>query len=136
MHTTNYTETFIEVAEDCPATTGEVPAPRGGRPTVAGLQYALLMTRPYELSSDDLLFEVHAQRHQVSDHERAGAREAFFAKTQACLRASPLAKRHGWGIHHDADSKVAIVAVDSEEYERLAADPSVYHLRAMRSKRA
>ena len=30
MHTTNCFDTFIQVAEDCPARTGEEPPPRAG----------------------------------------------------------------------------------------------------------
>ncbi|RBY77648.1 hypothetical protein DQ238_14680 [Geodermatophilus sp. TF02-6] len=36
-----YTNTFIAVAEDCRAGTGEVPPDRSGVPTVAAVQYAL-----------------------------------------------------------------------------------------------
>jgi hypothetical protein len=47
-----------------------------------------------------------------------------------------LGKRYGWGIHHDADGRVALVALGSDEYEALAGDPAVTQRRAMRSKRA
>ncbi|WP_298711512.1 DUF6157 family protein [Micrococcus sp. 2A] len=45
-------------------------------------------------------------------------REAFFAKSQACLRASPLGKRHGWGLHHDAEGRVALVPLGSARCAR------------------
>jgi hypothetical protein len=134
--TTNYHRTFIAVAEDCPATAGEVPQPRAGAPTVASLQFALLADHPYELTSDDLLFRVHALRHGIPAERLAEERARFFARSQACLRASPLAKRHGWGFHFDADGKVALVPAGSEEYRRLASDPALTQLKAMRSKRA
>ena len=38
VHTTNCFDTFIQVAEDCPARAGEEPPVRAGTPTVAGLQ--------------------------------------------------------------------------------------------------
>ena len=136
MGSTNYTGTFIQVAEDCPVTAAEQP-PAGGRaPSVAALQYALVSARPYELTSDDVLFDVHATRQGIEADARAEAREAFFAKDQACLRASPLAKRYGWGFHHDGDGRVALVPLGSTEYEALAADPEIKQLRAMRSRRA
>ncbi|MGO1560392.1 Bll7858 protein [Actinomycetales bacterium JB111] len=136
MGSTNYTGTFIQVAEDCPVTAAEQP-PAGGRaPSVAALQYALVSARPYELTSDDVLFDVHATRQGIEADARAEAREAFFAKDQACLRASPLAKRYGWGFHHDGDGRVALVPLGSTEYEALAADPEIKQLKAMRSRRA
>jgi hypothetical protein len=62
VHTTNYVNTFIEVADDCPVTGAEEPPLKGTGKTVAAAQYDLLATRPYELTSDDLLFDVHAER--------------------------------------------------------------------------
>ncbi|MFO7540636.1 MAG: DUF6157 family protein [Chloroflexota bacterium] len=38
MTTTNYFNTLIEIAEDCPATVGEIPPVRGGKKSVANLQ--------------------------------------------------------------------------------------------------
>jgi Family of unknown function (DUF6157) len=132
---TNYSGTFIEVAEDSRATTGEVPPSRNGEPTVAGLQHALVADAPYVHTSDDVLFEVHARRRGIPDAERGAAREAFFAKGQPCFRASPLTKQYGWGVHCDAAGRIALIAVGTPEYAALAADPGVKHLRAMRAKR-
>jgi hypothetical protein len=67
--------------------------------------------------------------------ERKTAREQFFSRGQACLRASALGKKFGWGVHSDAQGRVAIFAVDSPEYRRLAADPGIKQVKAMRSKR-
>lgn len=136
MGSTNYTGTYIHVAEDCPVEAAERPPFSDKAPTVAALQYALISERPYELTSDDVLFEVYATRQAIPAEKRSAAREAFFAKDQACLRSSPLAKRYGWGIHHDADSRVSLVPLGSDDYEALAADPAVRQLNAMRSKRA
>ena len=52
------------------------------------------------------------------------------------MRASPLGKRFGWGVHADAEGRIAIYAVDSKRYQALAADPELTQVRAMRSKRA
>ena len=136
MGSTNYTGTFIQVADDCPAETAEQPPAGGKAPTVAALQHQLISARPYELTSDDVLFEVYAVRRSVSADERPAAREAFFSKDQACLRSSPLGKRYGWGIHHDTQGRIALVPRGSEEYRRLSTDPAVKQLKAMRSKRA
>lgn len=136
MGSTNYTGTFIQVAEDCPAEEGEQPPVGGKAPTIAALQYALISAHPYEFTSDDVLFEVHAIRQSLPAEVRPAAREAYFAKDQACLRSSPLGKRYGWGIHHDDSGRVALVPFDSDEYRALSADPAVKQLKAMRSKRA
>ena len=135
IHTTNYRNTFIEVAEDSPAGKAEIPGTRNGKETVASLQYKLIHDNPYRLTSDDVLFQVHAQRNELTDDELEDARKEFFSKGQACLRASPLTKRYGWGIHNDADGKIALVARETEEYERLLQDPDIRKVRAMRSSR-
>lgn len=140
QHTTNYADTFIQVAEDCPASTGLPPPERAGKPTVAGLQYEMIVARPYRHTSDDVVFATSAAGRALgkggSETERRQAREVFFSKGQACLRASPLAKQYGWGIHADAKGRVALHAVDSADYRRLASDPAITQVRAMRSKRA
>ncbi len=51
------------------------------------------------------------------------------------MRASPLGKRYGWGVHADAEGHIAIYAVESQRYRELASDPKIKQLRAMRSKR-
>ncbi|MGW9627486.1 DUF6157 family protein [Microbacterium sp. NPDC055521] len=132
-HTTNYTNTFIEVSEDCPAAYGVEP-PIAENLSIAALHYRLLSEEPYTRTSDDVLFETHALRKGI-DPGDADARAEFFSKGQACLRASPLGKRYGWGTHHDEHGRVAMFPRDSEEYAALAADPAIAHTRAMRSSR-
>ncbi len=136
MGSTNYVGTFIQVADDCPVEAAEQPPVGGKAPTVASLQYELISEHPYELTSDDVLFQVHAIRQSIPSDAQPAAREVFFAKDQACLRSSPLGKRYGWGIHHDPEGRVALVPVGSDEYIALTADPAVKQLKAMRSKRA
>lgn len=65
MHTTNCFDTFIQVAEDCPARAGEEPQPRAGSPTVASLQYAMIAKAPYEYTSDDVVFASSAPGRQL-----------------------------------------------------------------------
>lgn len=135
MGTTNYIETFITVAPDCPVTESEVPPSNAERPSVAALQYELIAEHPYRYTSDDVLFLVHARRNSIPQENHAEARAQFFARSQACLRASPLGKRYGWGTHHDDEGKVALIALGSPEYERLANSPEVTQKAAMRSRR-
>lgn len=133
--TTNYTNTFIRVAQDSALAGPKVPVTRD-KPSIAQLQYELLIDAPYTLTSDDLLFEVHAIRNGLGDEERETARDEFFSRSQACLRASPLPKTHGWGIHHDGSSRIALVPIGSEEYRHLSEDAALTQVHAMRSKRA
>lgn len=136
MGTTNYASTFIQIADDCPVDEAEAPPESAKGPTIVSLQHALIAAHPYEYTSDDVLFETYAVRHAIPTEERDAARAAFFAKDQACLRASPLGKRWGWGIHSDEESRVALVPLGSDEYEEKAGDESLTQLKAMRSKRA
>jgi hypothetical protein len=140
IHTTNVRNTFIRVAEDCPARTGEEPPFRAGNPTVARLQFEMIAQAPYKYTSDDVVFATSAPGRQLDakarKKERSLTRSEFFSKGQACLRASGLGKRFGWGIHADAEGRVALYAIDSERYQTLARDPKLTQTRAMRTKRA
>ncbi|HQU73818.1 MAG: hypothetical protein KDI06_18475 [Calditrichaeota bacterium] len=135
MHSTNYFNTFIEVAEDCPALKGQVPPEKGEQKSVANLQYEMVAENPYVYTSDDVLFTIHARRKEIPEDEWAEAREIFFSRGQACFRASPLPKRYGWGVHSDKSGKIAIYGVESDTYRALVADNAVAKTRAMRSKR-
>jgi len=90
---------------------------------------------PYQLTSDDVLFEVHAIRTGIAAGGREAARSVFFSKPQACLRSSPLGKRYGWEIHYDDHGRVALVGVGTDEYKRFAEDPTLHQLTALRSRR-
>lgn len=133
MHTTNYFNTLIEISEDSPTRVGRVPEKPG---TVAAMQYERVAAAPYKLTSDDLIFGIHADRAEIPEDERDMARSQFFSRGQACLRASPLVKTHGWGVHHDSDGRVALVAAGSNAYAALQADPAVTKVLGMRAKRA
>ncbi|MCF0074452.1 DUF6157 family protein [Dyadobacter sp. CY261] len=135
VHTTNYENTFIEVAADCPATTGEVPPMKGDTKTVAGIEYEMISKHPYQFSSDDVLFKVFAERKDLTENELEEARKQFFSKGQACMRASPLTKRYGWGVHNDEEGKIAIYSCDSPEYKKFVKDSGLKTVKAMKSSR-
>ena len=124
-YSTNYKDTFIEVADDCPVAAAETPPGKEPR-TAARIQYDMLAENPYAYTSDDVLFESNGARRSIS-------REDFFSKGQPCFRSSALTKRYGWGIHCNAEGRIALYAVDSKDYERLAQDASIAHIKAMRS---
>ena len=125
MYSTNYPDTLVTVSADCPVATGMIPEKQG---TVAAVQHGLLAT-PYAMTSDDLLFETHRARGGDK------SREEFFARPQACLRASPLVKQFGWGVHHDAEGRIALVGIETAEYRRLLDDPAVRKTPGMRRSR-
>ncbi len=135
MHTTNYFNTFIEVAEDCPVAAAEVPPQKGEAKTVANLHFEMMAENPYQFTSDEVIFAAFAAKNGLTSNLQQ-ERDLFFSKGQACLRASPLGKRYGWGVHHDAEGKVAIYPLGSEEYERFLKDEKWKRVKAMRSKRA
>ena len=136
MHTTNYTDTFIAVADDCPVTAAEVPAPKGDKPTIASMQYNILHNNPYKFDSDDVIFNTYALKNDLTKKEMPAEREKFFSKGQACMRSSPLTKRYGWGVHCNDKGKIALYALESPEYKKMLKDKNLMQVKAMRSKKA
>jgi hypothetical protein len=135
IHATNYQNIFIEVAEDSTLSTGETPPVKGDKKSVANLQFDLLYENPYKFTSDDIFFQVHAMRKELLPADLETEQAHFFSKRQPCFRASPLTERYGWGIHSDKNSKVALYAIESEEYQEFVTDDSVKKVKAMRSRR-
>ena len=134
-HTTNYYDTFIVISDDCPVVNGEVPPVKGDARTAANIQFDLIVKNPYKYTSDDVLFQVFADKNDLTEAEYEEARKQFFSKGQACLRASPLTKRYGWGLHSNHEGKVAIYASDSPEYEKFVNDKNLKVVKAMKSSR-
>lgn len=134
MHTTNYLNTFIEVADDCPTQSAEIPPQKKEDKTVATMQLDMILAHPYRYTSDDVIFHVFATKNNRTDNlERE--RELFFSKGQPCFRSSPLTKRYGWGLHNNAEGKIAIYPVESVEYQQFVKDEGLKKVKAMRSKR-
>ncbi len=135
----NYYDTLIAVADDCPVDRSVVPTPRAGKPTVAVLQYEMLADHPHVFTQEDVLFESWLGRQDMPEdqRDRTRLRQEFFSKPQACLRASPLPKKYGWGLLFDGKGRVALLAMESAQYQRLAAgtESGVKVLRALRSTR-
>ena len=136
VHTTNYLNTFIEIADDCPVKSGEVPPKKEGTQTAANLQFDMIYDSPYKYTSDDVIFSVYAHKNKVSSSDKKAEWEKFFSKGQPCMRSSPLTKRYGWGVHSDENGRIALIAADSKEYQQLAKDKTTAHTKAMRSKKA
>lgn len=135
IHTTNYVDTFIEVAEDTKADHGTKPLSKGDKKTIAEIQYELIANNPYKFTSDDVLFQVFADRNDLTKAEQKKAREEFFSKGQACLRASPLTKTYGFGVHCDGDGKVALYGVETDKYQKFLSNAKVKKVKAMRTSK-
>jgi hypothetical protein len=135
LHTTNYFDTFIEIADDCFISIGEVPPLKGDAKTVANIQFELISKNPYKFTSDDVLFQVFADRNDLIKSEYKEAREKYFSKGQPCFRASPLTKRYGWGIHNDKDGKIAIFGAETKEYQKFVKDKNIKKVKAMKSSK-
>lgn|SRR5690606_19279543 len=134
LHSTNYFDTFIEVAEDTKATYGKQPLTKDTI-TVAAMQYALLTNNPYIYTSDDVLFQVFANKSNLKKSDYQAARQLFFSKGQACLRASPLTKTYGFGIHADSEGKIALYGMETQAYAQFQSDDNIIKIKAMRNAR-
>ncbi len=135
IHTTNYTDTFIEVAEDYSAAESKIPVQKGEKKSVAQQQYELIAGHPYEFTSDDVLFRVFADRNGIKKPDYENTRKKFFSKGQPCFRASPLTKTHGFGVHADQNGKIAIYGVESSKYRDFINNPEIRKVKAMRTSK-
>lgn len=135
IHTTNYIDTFIEVAEDTKVSCGTKPTSKADKKTIAEMQYEMLVSNPYRFTSDDVFFQVFADRNDLTKAEYKEAREQFFSKGQPCFRASPLTKTYGFGVHADNKGKIAIYGMETEQYEKFRNDPKLRKTKAMRTSK-
>src|SRR5437870_1427604 len=76
----NYYDTLIEVADDCPATSGQLPQARGGKKTKAVVEYELLVKHPYTYTEEGIAFEVYAVLHEIPKAGWPKEREKFLSK--------------------------------------------------------
>lgn len=135
IHTTNYYDTFIEVTEDTKVSCGTKPSSKTEKKTIAEMQYEMLVDNPYKFTSDDIFFQVFANRNDLIQAEYEQARQQFFSKGQPCFRSSPLTKTYGFGVHSDSNGKVAIFGMETEQYEKFQNDPKIKKVKAMRTSK-
>lgn len=135
-----YLQTLIAVAEDCPVVKAAVPdAPaNNNKPSVAFIQYKMLSESPGTLTQGDVLFQTWRQRQDAVFANEATARIHFFSTAQACLRCSPLSKRHGWGLLFDAQGRITLCKVESQEYSDImeGRTPGIRVVYALRTRKA
>ncbi len=134
QYTTNYFDTFIEVAEDTKADCGTKP-PTKDKKSVAEMQYELIVANPYKYTSDDILFQIFAERNNLSKAEYKQAREHFFSKGQPCFRTSPLTKNYGFGIHCNSEGRVVLFGMETDEYRKILSDAKTKKVKAMKSSK-
>jgi hypothetical protein len=135
IFTTNYQNSFLEIAEDCPVEKGEIPPLKKTGKTTADIQYDILHNNPYKYTSDEILFQCYIIKQEIQENDLTETREKFFSKGQACFRASPLTKLYGWGIHYNSEGKMALYGCETKEYKTFLKDKKIKLLKALRSKR-
>ena len=135
MHSTKYSDTFIEIADDSTAVQGVPPPEKEDNPSVASRTWRMIFEQPYAHTSDDVIFSVWADRQGIPASNRAAAREEFFSNGRACLRAPDLGKKYGWGIHYNEDGRVAAYGRETDAYRAFAEAGELKVLKAMRSSR-
>jgi hypothetical protein len=132
----NYIDTFILVANDCPAEEGIIPVVKEGKILpIHAIQYSFISENPYKFTQEDVLFRVFAKRNSLSETDSC-AREEFLEKEQLCLRTSALAKKYGWGFHFDSEGKVSLFGKGSAKYNLYSGNKDLKLLKALRNKRA
>lgn len=134
LHSTNYFDTFIEVADDTKAACGIKP-PTKNKKTIAEMQFELIEKNPYKFTSDDIFFQVFADKNDLTEAEYKQAREQFFSKGQPCFRASPLTKTYGFGIHSNSEGKIALYGMETKDYQNFLEDSAIKKVKAMKSKK-
>lgn len=138
----NQVSTLLAVADDRAVTAGEVPATREPKPTAAMIQDAMPANHPHQLTQDDVLFTTWLKRRELAGDDvgsgLAAVRQECFSVSKACPRASPLAKRHGWGPRFDDKGQVALRSMESPACQAAVAGRmgGSTRYRAMRSRRA
>lgn len=135
----SYTNTFIQVSEDCPVRRGEIPVVRNEKVPAHLIQYQLLTNQPYQFDHKGLIYAVFIKQKGISQDVLATDAEKIkaelFSKGHPCLRASALVKRYGFGAHYNGEGKIALYPAESAAYQAFLQDPSVKVLNGMKSKR-
>ena len=97
------------------------------------MQYELISKNPYKYTSDDRLFQVYADKNDLTQSEYKQVREQFFSKGQPCFRTSPLTKTYGFGVHSDSNGKIALYGMETDEYQFFLLDSKIKMINAMKS---
>ena len=134
----SYKDTFITVAIDCPLERSEIPFSKREKKPIHMIQYELLDESPYFYNHEELIFEVFIRKENLSIKTKSEKKELWdklFSKGHPCLRASALTKKYGFGAHYNENGKIALYAMESNEYKNFLKDESTKKLAALKSKR-
>ncbi len=135
----SYSNVFIKVSEDCPASRSEIPAPKRDTVPAHVVQYELLTEHPYHFGHEDLVYAVHVRQKGIPEAVLATdadtIRAELFSKGHPCMRASALTKRYGFGAHYNEAGKIALYHDESHEYQAFKQNDAVRNLPAMRNKK-
>jgi hypothetical protein len=140
--TKSITDTFVRVSADCSVVHSVVPIGKKETKSVHQIQYELLTERPYYYTHEELIFQVHLIHKGIPSDDPEisleSVREQLFSKPHACLRASMLTKQYGWGVHYDAEGRIALYGMESPEYDQFLenSEGKLTVHNAMRNKRA
>ena len=131
--------TFVLIAPDSSAEKAVVPDGKADKLPIHVIQYQLLTHNPYVYTHETLIYETHIRHKQINNPDKRAIWDNLFQKGQACMRASALPKKYGWGVHYNEEGKIALYAVESAEYKAFANDKSgnlaiVYAMRTQRAK--
>lgn len=135
VHSTNYFNTLITVAEDCKVSRATIPSEKENKKTIANYQFELLSKSPFKYTSDETLFTIHSKRNDLTLSQIETEKIAFFSKGQPCFRTSPLPKTYGWGIYFNEEGKIKLIDSSSQEYISLLNNTEIQKVAAMKSKR-
>ena len=123
---TPYTDTFVTVSPDSTATAAAEPPQLKTKTTEARAIWEILLREPYKWIWSELITKIR------KDAERYDGR--VIPDADSGLFSSLLCKKYGWGINHDFEGRVALVAIDSDEYKELESNPQVKKIHAFRNK--
>ena len=115
-------EELIKISDDSPTEKSLKPENEN---SVEGIKFDVLINHPYKYTEIEFFKEVHFNRR---------GKKHLKLETYSLKRLG-LAKRYGWGVHIDADKKIAIVPCESEKYNNLLTDPKVKKSNAYRNKK-
>jgi hypothetical protein len=109
--------TLITVAE---SSLNKSQVPVSKKKGVKELIYQVLKDNPYKYKQNDLFEEVHFNIRKKP--------ELNIVKYK--LQRSELCSKLGWGIHGNEEGKLALVAVESQDYKNLLINPKIVKKKA------
>ena len=107
--------TLITVAESS-SKISIVPESKSKKETVKEVVFRVLKENPYKYKQNDLFYEVHINQMKKS--------KSLKLETYK-LQRSELCSLLGWGIHGDGEGRLALVPVESSQYQTLLKNSSI-----------